>query len=137
MSENIALLSAFDVERLESLLARQGRIPEQAPHVVELAARLYAGDQAAPTDMPPDVVTMNSRVLLEELRSGKEFACSLMFPRDANSSLYAISILAPLGSALFGARVGTLLNVATPGGCYKYKVKKLLFQPEAAGRYDL
>lgn len=134
MSEGLMMLSAFDVQRLESVLAGQLDQPE---HVAELEARVYASDQAQPQAVPPDVVTMNSRVLLEAVATGKQFECTLVFPRHADPSARCISVLAPLGSAMFGARVGATLEVKTPAAVSRYRVRQLIFQPEAAGRYEL
>ncbi|MBA1147871.1 GreA/GreB family elongation factor [Ectothiorhodospiraceae bacterium WFHF3C12] len=136
MTEQLTPFSSFDVERLESLLSRSDLNAGEG-HVTELAARLYARDQAEPASIPPDVVTMNSEVMVKELSTGKGFSCTLVFPRNADSGRRRISVLAPLGAALLGARVGSTVEVRTPAGSRRYRVTELLFQPEAAGRFDL
>ncbi|UEX76627.1 GreA/GreB family elongation factor [Spiribacter halobius] len=137
MAESFSPLSRFDVERLESLLGRQSGPSAGADHVADLAVRIQTCDQADPLAMPRDVVTMNSTVALDNVMTGKRFQCTLVFPHAADSSAGAISVLAPLGAALLGSRVGDTLNVATPGGSCRYRVEALVFQPEAAGRFDL
>ncbi|WP_193222233.1 GreA/GreB family elongation factor [Alkalilimnicola sp. S0819] len=130
-------LSIFDVQRLEPVLLREAGGHEQPEHVLELAARLYACDQAQPESIPTDVVTMNSRVRLEDMNSGRHIEITLVFPRLADSASGCISVLAPLGSALLGARVGQTVEAHTPAGERSYRIEALLYQPEADGRYDL
>lgn len=71
--------------------------------------------------VPKDVVTMNSTIKFADLESGKESQVTLVYPNDANISENKISILAPIGSALIGLRVGEVIDWPVPNG----KKKKL------------
>lgn len=124
-------LSSLDVDRLEKLLDAlpRGSIPGQA----ELHAELDRGDVVAPKDVPPDVVTMNSTVRFA-FESGKEFSMTLVYPEHADGDASRISILAPVGSALLGMKVGENIEWPRPGGGQmKLTVKEVLWQPERAG----
>ena len=44
-------------------------------------------------------------------------------------------MLDPLGTALLGRRVGSVVELETPAGREGYEVAELLYQPEAAGDY--
>jgi len=44
-----------------------------------------------------------------------------------------ISILAPIATALLGYREGDEIEWPTPGGRRRFKIVKVLYQPEAAG----
>ena len=46
-------------------------------------------------------------------------------------------MLAPLGTALLGTRVGDVVEFAAPAGTRRLKVEKVLYQPEAAGDFHL
>ena len=48
-----------------------------------------------------------------------------------------VSILAPIGTAIIGYRVGDAVEWEVPAGIRRLKVEKILYQPEAAGDYDL
>ncbi|WP_440997891.1 GreA/GreB family elongation factor [Arhodomonas sp. SL1] len=136
VSERIPLLSEFDVRRLEAVVARHSDLRVATNPLSELIAKIYAYDQAPSDAIPADVVTMNSRVRIASLSSGKEFDCTLVFPHRADSEAKQISVLAPLGVALFGARVGEVLEVVTASATTEYRVLEILYQPEAQGNFN-
>lgn len=89
-------------------------------------------------DVPHDVVTMNSRVSFMELDTESESEVTLVYPSDADVNRNRISILAPVGAALLGLSVGDEIKWPLPSGKVRaYKIISVLFQPEAAGQYDL
>lgn len=95
------------------------------------------------TDVPKDVVTMNSRVRVRDLDSGDAVVFSLIYPSSplaAGTDHLAgmtVSVLAPIGTAVLGYRVGDTIEWDVPAGVRRLKIEDVLFQPEAAGRYDL
>ena len=109
--------SGFDIDRLDSELARAQIID--------------------PKDAPRSLVTMNSQVTYEDVKSGKRHTVRLVYPRDANATKGQISVLAPLGSALLGLREGQESEWTMPGGVRRIKVVEVIYQPEAAGDFDL
>jgi len=52
--------------------------------------------------IPPDVVTMNSKVYLRDMDAGKDEFYQLVYPEDADIEQNKISILAPIGTAILG-----------------------------------
>lgn len=86
-------------------------------------------------EVPRDVVTMNSRVEILDLGTGEKMVFTLVFPRDANLEEDKISILAPLGTAIIGYRVGNEFTWTVPHGVRRLKVTNILYQPEAAGDF--
>lgn len=77
------------------------------------------------------VVTMNSTVLVEDLKTKKEYIYTIVYPHDANSSENKISILAPIGTALLGFRAGDIIEWEVPAGKRKLRIKEILYQPES------
>ena len=75
---------------------------------------------------------MNSKVPVKDLDSGKRAVYSLMFPHDASISDNEISILGPLGPALFGYRVGDAIEWRVSAGMRRIRIEELLYQSEAA-----
>ncbi len=57
----------------------------------------------------------------------------MAFPGDADIDQNKISVLAPIGTAMLGYRVGGTLEWEVPAGLRRLKVKAILYQPEAAG----
>ncbi|NLP44024.1 MAG: nucleoside diphosphate kinase regulator [Peptococcaceae bacterium] len=88
-------------------------------------------------DIPKDVITMNSCVSLVDLEDGEEMVYTLVFPDKADLSDNRISILAPIGTAILGYKVGDIIEWSVPNGTVKLKVDKILYQPEASGNYEL
>lgn len=83
-------------------------------------------------ELPDDVVSMNSTVCFTDLDSGAESVVTLVYPHEANIEKNKISILAPIGSALIGLRVGQVIQWPVPNGKEKrLKVISVLFQPES------
>lgn len=85
-------------------------------------------DRAAvidPAAFPKDVVTMNSSVEFEDLGTSEIEEYTITFPEKADIDRNRISILAPIGTALIGCRVGDLVKWSTPGGIRKLKVRRV------------
>lgn len=83
------------------------------------------------------IITMNSRVLLRELSTGREKEISIAYPHDANGKEGRISVLSDAGAALLGRQEGDVVMWKTPIGVGEFEVAKVTFQPEAAGDYYL
>jgi len=90
-----------------------------------------------PTVVPHDVVTMNSRVRLRDLETNVEKTYTLVFPSEANLERRRISVLAPIGTAILGYRVGETVEWRVPRGMRNLRIEEILYQPEAAGKYTL
>jgi regulator of nucleoside diphosphate kinase len=83
-------------------------------------------------EVPADVVTMNSRVRIKDLSSGREFTYQIVFPKDADISENRISVLAPIGTALLGYRTGASVEWRVPSGVRRLRIMDVEYQPEAA-----
>jgi regulator of nucleoside diphosphate kinase len=89
-------------------------------------------------DVSPDVVTMNSVVVLKDEISACEFELELVYPNHADSTQGKISILSPMGTVLLGMKAGRKIHWPTSNGvCRKLKVLSVRYQPEADGKYEL
>lgn len=123
-----------DLERLERTVSAAGN----APNILRLRAELDRATVVRSEEIPPDVVTMNSRISFKELETGDESEITLVYPSDADVDRGRISILAPVGAALLGLSVGDDIQWPLPSGNIRtFKIIAVLFQPEAAGQYDL
>lgn len=78
-----------------------------------------------PAAFPVDVVTMDSTVEFEDLSTSEVEEYTITFPDRADVERKRISILAPIGTALLGCRVGDIVNWSTPGGIRRLKVRRV------------
>lgn len=125
------IISRHDHERLESLLISEFGRAFNDKHYLQLLRREL--DNAAivdSEDVPPDVVTMNSIVRLREESSAEIETYTLVFPAAANIADGKLSILAPIGTAILGYRVGDRVSWQVPGGTVHFFIEELVFQPE-------
>lgn len=137
-NERQIFITDYDMERLEDLIAKASRgSSRDGRYLEELERELMKAEVVAPTGIPPDVITMNSRVWLQDINSGEDLVYTLVFPKDADFGSGKISILAPVGTAMIGYSVADTIKWAVPGGMREFKVKSILYQPEAAGDYHL
>ena len=124
-------VSTLDLSRLEALLANSDE-----PAADALQDELDRAKVLDPERMPPDVVTMHSSVRFVVEETGEEFEKTLCFPREVAGQADAVSVLAPLGSALLGLAVGQVIDWPVPGGkTRRVRILDIPYQPERAGEY--
>uniref|UniRef100_C6E2N8 GreA/GreB family elongation factor n=1 Tax=Geobacter sp. (strain M21) TaxID=443144 RepID=C6E2N8_GEOSM len=132
------IVTEFDMERLEALIEKvRSTQTRDSKNLQELGEELVRAEVVDPAGIPPDVITMNSKVCLQDLDSKEELVYTLVFPNESDLASGKISILAPVGTAMIGFRTGDSITWPVPGGMKNLKVKKVLYQPEAAGDYHL
>lgn len=138
MSERDIYITEQDAKRLFELINDPSKLDRREPvYLDSLKNELSRAQVVAPTEIPPDVITMNSTVRLVDLDTDEEELCTLVFPSDADVSQGKISVMAPIGTAMLGYRAGDTFTWRVPGGERRLHVKEITYQPEAAGDYDL
>jgi regulator of nucleoside diphosphate kinase len=126
----------YDKKRLLFLIKSNTDRSRDA-YIKELEKEVTRATVVTAQEIPANVVTMNSKITFEFLDSHETMICQLVFPEDADFDKGRISILAPIGTALLGYRVGDRIAWKVPSGTTEVKIKKILYQPEAAGDYHL
>ena len=128
------VMTRLDVQRLEKVLDNM-QAPLDLLEALEdevLRARVVSHKRIA-----SDVVTMNSTVRFIDEASEREFVLTLVYPEQAGRP-GTISILAPVGIALLGLKVGQSINWQGPQGRpLKLKILDIVYQPEASGDFHL
>ena len=76
---------------------------------------------------------MNSTVRLRDVRSSETDTYTLVYPQHANIAEGKLSVLAPIGTAILGYRVGDLVQWQVPSGLVRFKIEELINQPERDG----
>ena len=132
-TKNIVMTEA-DYRRLQRLVESPGRYwKRDSEHLESLQQELERAIVVTAGKMPRDVVTMNSRVRVEDLSSGREATYQIVFPSAADVTENRISVLAPIGTALLGYRAGTTVEWRAPSGMRRFRILEVEYQPEAAG----
>jgi len=129
-----------DMERLLGCLETLGidSGDRERPHILELTRELERALVVDdPSETPTDLITMRSRVELKNCATGSALTCSLVYPEEGNPEKGRISVLAPLGTAMLGHRVGDAFDVQLPKGRTTFSVEAIPYQPEAAGDHHL
>ncbi|MDD3250280.1 MAG: nucleoside diphosphate kinase regulator [Smithellaceae bacterium] len=138
MADRTIHITKFDMERLTELMEGLRLSPKaNQANLDMLEKELYRAVLVDPQNIPRDVITMNSKVVVTDTESGEKTTYTLVFPSAANISDNKLSIMAPLGMALLGYRIGDVIEWPVPSGVRKLKVDKITYQPEAAGDYHL
>jgi regulator of nucleoside diphosphate kinase len=123
-----------DMLKLRSLIESMKSSRED---INTLASELDQARVLTAGDIPRDVITMNSTAKLRDLETGELMTYTLVFPAKANIEQGHISVLAPIGTAMLGHRVGDEITWTVPAGQVRLRVEDVLYQPEAAGHFHL
>jgi regulator of nucleoside diphosphate kinase len=127
-----------DMKRLRTLIAdalEKGQGSKE--DLLRLDDELNQAEICEQQEIPKDVITMNSKVHLRDLDSNEDLIYTLVYPAHAKVELGRISVLAPVGTAMIGYRVGDVIAGPVPGGTRRLQVKEVAYQPEASGDFLL
>jgi len=138
MAKKRIYITDSDIKRLRELIkvAREfGK--EDETYLRDLEEELNRGKVVESKAIPGNVITMNSKTRIKNLDTNEEMIFRLVFPEDTDSSQDKISVLAPIGTAALGCKVGDIIEWKVPVGLARLKIEEILYQPEAAGDYHL
>jgi regulator of nucleoside diphosphate kinase len=133
--QNIIHLTELDAARLSVLARSLESYGDGSRERADALHDLLDHGSVMPSDeIPTNVVTMNSRVLILDEVSREQREVTLAYPEQADPAAGRISILSPIGRALLGRSTGERVKFELPyGGQGRVRVIKLLYQPEAEG----
>jgi len=129
-------VTEYDVARLHALLSCTRTLPSEmyvGVYQRKLQRLLRAANVVTPSDVPEDVVTMNSQARLWNEEDDIVTDLFLVFPADARGSDVMkpkVSIFTQTGLSMLGRRVGDRIDD-------RLRILDLPYQPEAAGDFDL
>ena len=119
------VVTRMDARRLRALLASRADASRDHEHLQELDLELERAQVLEHMDVPPDVVTMHTRVRVLDLTSGEKREFVLVYPAEADVAANRISVLAPLGTALLGYREGDEVTWRMPGGMRRLRIERV------------
>lgn len=106
MNDAPKLTIAFDdYQKISALLSFA------KPEIADLLEEELARAKIVPASILPQYfVTMNSKVTFVDLDTNKISKVSLVYPHESNIEENKISILAPMGAALIGLKLGQTIE---------------------------
>ena len=129
------IVSERDLERLEAVLVG---LPDDAPGVAALRDELDRAEVMASEAMPPNVVTMNSRIRFVVEPGNREVEATLVYPRDFSGQPDQLSVTTPAGIAVLGLTVGEEIAWLAPNGqTVRARILDIHYQPERSGDFQL
>lgn len=136
MTNKDIYLTNLDVERLQKLYSNPN-LMTQKPYIQKLKDEINRAVIVDPSKILADIVTMNSKVQLVDIDTKEEMIVTLVYPEDSDISAGKISILAPIGTAILGYSQGDIVQWEVPDGTRNLRINSILYQPEAAGVFNL
>lgn len=132
MRKHNITISSADLDRLFELIdssSMDWQIPRQSLEVLE--GELARATIVEPSELPRDVVAMNSTVWFRDLDTEEIECYELVFPPNADVFHDRISVLAPIGTALLGFRLGDVVEWRVPQGRRRLEITKVVQQQVA------
>ena len=123
-------ITEIDKTRLRNLIDL-----EQGSHIFELEHEVERAIVVEPRKVAEDVITMNSRALLQV--DDEEVEVALVYPEDADDRAGKLSIFSGIGTAILGYKEGDAFSWRIPNRTCHIRIGKVLYQPEAAGDFHL
>ncbi len=74
------------------------------------------------SDLPTDEVGLLSTAEVKNLKNGKNYKYTLVSEEEANLQEGKIAITSPVGSALMGAKKGTIVDAKVPAGVIQFEI---------------
>lgn len=128
------IISSRDCNRLEQIA--ESPAWRDRPEAEALLDELARARVVEPEEMPADVVSMRSTVVVEG-QDGTHHTLTLSYPDEADISAGKVSVMSSMGSALLGLHVGDSIDWRRPdNSVLRVKVTEIRYQPEASGQYD-
>lgn len=129
-------ITDFDMKRFKWLSSNSHKFDDMyKKHIYDLGKELKNAVIVEPKNIPSDVVTMNSKFRIKDLETNEETVYTLVFPFDADLESNKLSILAPIGVAVIGYKLGDIIELNVPAGKRRIKIEEILYQPEREGQY--
>ncbi|CAN0571684.1 unnamed protein product [Ectocarpus sp. 12 AP-2014] len=122
-------INRLDAERLQRLIDNASEKDLMVAGLLE--EELLRGEVLDPEDIPDDVVSMNSQVRFTDLTRGRKMSRTLVYPHALESVPDGISVMAPIGAALIGLKVGDVIDWPLPNNTeVRLRIDAIFWQPE-------
>jgi len=138
MARRKIIITETDHDRLQALLDSEfATAIGPSEYLDNLRMELDRAEIVRPKDVPRNVVTMNSTVVFRDLDTNEKETYTLVFPDSADIANDRLSVLAPVGTAILGERVGDVIKWRVPQGWRRLKIEHVVYQPEREGAFHV
>lgn len=138
MARRKIIITETDHDRLQALLDSEfATAIGPCEYLDDLRTELERAKIVRPKDVPRNVVTMNSTVVFRDLDTNEKETYTLVFPDSADIANGRLSVLAPVGTAILGERVGDVIKWRVPQGRRRLKIEHVVYQPEREGTFHV
>lgn len=120
MNERSLIITQKDLDLFTNHLSSSANV--SVFNKTRLANNLREATVVEESELPADVVTMNTFVKLLDLETNQEYRFYLVAPAHANIKSNKVSCLAPIGMALFGYQTNAEIKWEMPTGFKLYKL---------------
>ncbi|MGM0536050.1 MAG: nucleoside diphosphate kinase regulator [Pseudomonadota bacterium] len=128
------IINRLDAERLQRLIDEADN--EDLAVARSLEEELARGEVVDPEQIPDDVVSMCSQVQFTDLDRDRQIIRTLVYPHALSTTEDGISVMAPVGAALIGLRIGDAIDWPLPDGREaRLRIDAILWQPEREGQF--
>lgn len=132
------VLNSLDFTRIQKCISDAKQFNSvNINEVNRLVRELRAAKVVESKEIPADIVTMNSIVKLTFISNKQQTQFQIVYPQNADLKENKISIFSPIATAIIGYKVGDQIEWEVPAGPTKIKIDKIIYQPEAAGDFEL
>ncbi len=132
------IINSLDYARIKKCISDAKQFKSiNSVEAERLMTELNSAKIVEPQSMPSNVVSMNSIVKLSFLNNNKQIQFQIVYPNQANIKENKISIFSPIATALIGYQVKDEIEWIVPAGLTKIRIDEIIYQPEAAGDFDL
>lgn len=115
------IISDSDMQRLRAVLDLH-----QSTASEDLDAELHRAQVVPQNSMPTDVVAMGREVVYEDADTLVRRRVRLVYPQHSDPKRGWVSVLAPIGSALLGLRLGQSIEWSVPTGRKRVRIVGVL-----------
>ncbi|SFU69256.1 nucleoside diphosphate kinase regulator [Halomonas korlensis] len=128
------IINRLDADRLQRLIDEADDKDQAVARSLE--EELARGEVIDPEQIPADVVSMCSQVQFTDLERDRQIIRTLVYPHALATTEDGISVMAPVGAALLGLRIGDTIDWPLPGGReVRLRIDAILWQPEREGQF--
>ncbi|MBN2159294.1 MAG: GreA/GreB family elongation factor [Spirochaetes bacterium] len=131
------VLTRYDYERLKEIICDEISSSGLDKRNVDVMKRDLDHSRLVDAhDIRPNIVTMNSKISLKNLGNGRKQVLSIVFPEDCNNEEDSLSVFSGMGMQIIGSPIGTVVK-PNPADSQYFVIEDILYQPEAAGHYNM
>jgi regulator of nucleoside diphosphate kinase len=119
LNKNIpVIMQEEDYQLLRPLMAKSAASDDEMSLAAELGRAIVVKKDA----FPKHAIRLNSRVEISDEETGLTRSLYIVMPANANIKENKVSILSPIGAALFGFRKGETVQWKVPAGLKKFRI---------------